>query len=599
MGEPSATRHAVVKAGDIVEGRYRIGEVLGEGGSGTVFLAEHVLIKRRVALKVLHPDLATDADVVQRFMNEARAAGTLGHPNIVESTDMGFTRDNIPYIVFEYLEGSLLTDEIYRIKGLPMRRAIRIAYQIASALEAAHNAGIVHRDLKSDNVFLTDREDVSDHVKVLDFGISRFAELEKDSSRPRPNWVMGTPEFMAPEQITAPDRVDRRADIYALGVILYEMLAGRRPFRADHDPHAVLHQVVHDPPPPLRVQSLVPGLQEMIVTKLLVKDPEKRYQSMKDVQAALEAFHLVTRPSDSLTPLSVPIPRFTPTDFPTPAAAGEVAPRPSAQVKLPPEKLGRGLVWLLGAVLAGGAGAGLMTMTARGAAGTDPLTAQALKTDADKLASLLDGEAKAAHLRASGIAQTPMLRAAIETDAATLKDMVGADFIIAPKAGEVMEVFQLREQQEPASLLRIPAGAPTLEVLAQGETRLAAMGDEIAVLASEPVMRQQGGQGGVVVLASRVNLGPVKAAFSEHALAATLTGLDKPVALVSGTDGAGSPTTIPVAAGDLRLSVSATVPQLRRAGEQMYRIPGFGAIGMSAVLFLMFVVTLLRGRSRA
>src|ERR1043165_8181344 len=296
----TANREAVVKAGDIVEGRYRIGEVLGEGGSGTVFLAEHVLIKRRVALKVLHPDLATDAEVVQRFMNEARAAGTLGHPNIVESTDMGFTRDNIPYIVFEYLEGSLLTDEIYRTKGLPMRRAIRISYQIASALEAAHNAGIVHRDLKSDNVCLTDREDVSDHVKVLDFGISRFAELEKDSSRPRPNWVMGTPEFMAPEQITAPDRVDRRADIYALGVILYEMLAGRYPFRADHDPHAVLHQVVHDSPPPLRVANLVPGLQEMIFTKLLVKDPEKRYQSMKDVQAALEAFHLVTRPSDSI-----------------------------------------------------------------------------------------------------------------------------------------------------------------------------------------------------------------------------------------------------------------------------------------------------------
>src|ERR1043165_2961160 len=120
----TANREAVVKTGDMVEGRYRIIKTLGEGGMGTVFLAEHTLIKRRVAIKVLHSDLATDADVVERFMNEARAAGTLGHPNIVESTDMGFTQGHVPYIVFEYLEGTLLTDEIYRVGGLPVRRCV-------------------------------------------------------------------------------------------------------------------------------------------------------------------------------------------------------------------------------------------------------------------------------------------------------------------------------------------------------------------------------------------------------------------------------------------------------------------------------------------
>src|SRR6187402_492877 len=148
----SATRDAVVKTGDVVEGRYRIIKTLGEGGMGTVFLAEHTLIKRRVAIKILHPELATDAEVIERFMNEARAAGTLGHPNIVESTDMGFTHGHVPYIIFEYLEGTLLTDEIYRVGGLPVRRAVWIATQIASALDAAHRANIVHRDLKSDNV---------------------------------------------------------------------------------------------------------------------------------------------------------------------------------------------------------------------------------------------------------------------------------------------------------------------------------------------------------------------------------------------------------------------------------------------------------------
>src|SRR6187551_3591178 len=139
------THEPVVRIGDVVEGRYRLLKVVGEGGMGTVFLAEHALIKRRVALKVLHRELAADADVIERFMNEARAAGTLGHPNIVESTDMGFTHEHVPYIVYEYLEGTLLTDEVYRVGGLPVRRAVRIAEQITSALHAAHNAGIVHR----------------------------------------------------------------------------------------------------------------------------------------------------------------------------------------------------------------------------------------------------------------------------------------------------------------------------------------------------------------------------------------------------------------------------------------------------------------------
>src|SRR4029077_4083220 len=127
-----------------------------------------------------------------------RAAGTLGHPNIVESTDMGFTANHVPYIVFEYLEGTLLTDEIYRVRGMPVRRVVKIAAQIASALSAAHRAGIVHRDLKSDNVFLTDKDDLLDHVKILDFGISRFLENEMSHglSGSQNGTIMGTPEFM-------------------------------------------------------------------------------------------------------------------------------------------------------------------------------------------------------------------------------------------------------------------------------------------------------------------------------------------------------------------------------------------------------------------
>ena len=304
-----------VEIGEVVEGRYKILRPLAEGGMGSVFLAEHWLIKRRVAMKILHRELADDAEMIRRFMNEALAAGTLGHPNIVESTDMGFTRGDVPYIVYEYIEGTLLTDEIYRLPELPIRRALRIAYQIASALDAAHNAGIIHRDLKADNVFLTDKFDALDHVKVLDFGISRF--LTSSQRTARKNTLMGTPEYMAPEQIIAPETVDKRADIYALGVVLYEMLAKRLPFpltaedgraKTKHTPdleatHAMLHRIVGEPPPPLVRHDAPPGLGEMICEKLLAKDPAKRYQTMKDVQGAIEAFASVTRSRNNSVPV--------------------------------------------------------------------------------------------------------------------------------------------------------------------------------------------------------------------------------------------------------------------------------------------------------
>ena len=304
----SMGRESVVKTGDMVEGRYRIIKTLGAGGMGTVFLAEHALIKRRVAIKILHPDLATDAHVVERFMNEARAAGTLGHPNIVESTDMGFTQDHVPYIVFEYLEGTLLTDEVYRVGGLPVRRAVWIATQIASALEAAHRANIVHRDLKSDNIFLTDKDDALDHVKVLDFGVSRFLEAEERNRA----MVVGTPEFMAPEQITDPEHVDKRADIYALGVILYEMLTARRPFSVDDDPRLLMHRICTEEPPPLLRNEVPHGLSTIILDKLMAKDRKHRYQTMGDVVSALEQF--ITRGDGTPVPRrrTQPIPVVTP-----------------------------------------------------------------------------------------------------------------------------------------------------------------------------------------------------------------------------------------------------------------------------------------------
>ena len=267
----------------IVDGRYRVIQKLADGGMGAVYLAEHVLLRRRRAVKVLHAELAADNAMVRQFLREASAAGTLGHPHIVQSTDMGVTPAGLPYIVFEYLDGVLLTQEIYRLGGLPAARAIEIADQIASALATAHDARIVHLDLKSDNVFLVDRGPEVDHVKILDFGISRFMDAELEASRR--GVVSGTPEYISPEQIRTPDRVDGRADIYALGVILYEMLSGRRPFPTA-EARVTLHRVLHEAPPPLR-RAVPAALERLVFDGLLAKSPKDRIQSMREVRVAL------------------------------------------------------------------------------------------------------------------------------------------------------------------------------------------------------------------------------------------------------------------------------------------------------------------------
>ncbi|HEU5060973.1 MAG TPA: serine/threonine-protein kinase, partial [Kofleriaceae bacterium] len=326
-------RDAVVHPGDVIDGRYRVIDVVGEGGMGTVYLAEHQLIKRRVAVKVLRPDLASDANVIKRFMNEARAAGTLGHPNIVESTDMGFIDRTVPYIVFEYLEGSLLTDEIARLGRLPVRRAVKITRQIASALGAAHHAGIVHRDLKSDNIFLTDRGEMMDHVKVLDFGISKF--LEAGDDRTRRGMVMGTPEFMAPEQITDPDSVDVRSDVYALGATLYEMLAGRRAFTND-DPRTLLHRIVHTDAPDIERPDLPRGLHDLVF-KMMAKNPDHRPQEMADVDAILDLYatHSDAAPQGAARPRRTAA-ALAPTEAPPPPkAVARDTPLPFEAAKTP------------------------------------------------------------------------------------------------------------------------------------------------------------------------------------------------------------------------------------------------------------------------
>ncbi|MEO6773328.1 MAG: serine/threonine-protein kinase [Kofleriaceae bacterium] len=601
-----------LKVGDSVEGRYKILKELDQGGMGSVFLAEHQLIKRRVALKLLRADLAEDADVLERFMNEARAAGTLGHPNIVESTDMGFTREGVPYIVFEFLEGSLLTDEIYRVRGLPPRRVFRIARQIASALHAAHEAGIVHRDLKSDNVFLTDRDEANDHVKVLDFGISRFLDAE-DSPRDRA-MVVGTPQFMAPEQITNPASVDRRTDIYALGVIIYEMLAAARPFENDDDPDALFEQIVSEAPPPFDLSDIPPGFETMLVERFLAKNPDNRFKTMADVEAALSAFAGVVRPvgrDSQPMPYAVPIGDVEDTapapdhgdQGSTPALGPALAPgaAPGKVVVLArPAPRRVSLAWLVAALVAAAAGIVLLVADPKKAAGPDPNLAL-VKGDADKLAYAIESATHAAQLRVDGLAQTPMLRAGVETDVATVNDMFKNEFSLKLDPGETFELLQKRDG-ELAAMLRVPKTA-ALAVRSDHQPRLHVTPHGLEVVVSTPVSSQRGNDAGAVAISAKIDLAPVIAQLQHHVRAAELRGLEAPLVLVppQGGSGSGSSTEIPVAIPKHLAAVAALVvtlpPPMARAPTLAWA--RWGCWALAGILGILYFVNLLRARRTA
>ncbi len=265
--------------GRVIDGRYRIEEQLGEGGMGVVYLASHTVLGKKLALKVLRGEMAKDEDTVKRFMQEAQAATAIGQQNIIDISDFGQLPDGTTYFVMEHLDGMALTKLIKQGGSVPMADAIRIIRQIAAALGAAHQVGVVHRDLKPDNVMLITRGGDPYFVKVLDFGIAKVGGAA--SKLTKTGMVFGTPHYMAPEQ-AAGQAVDRRTDIYALGVIMYEMFTGKVPFDADTF-MAILSKHMFEPPiPPSQQLSEVKlGAIEDVILKALAKKPEDRYQTME------------------------------------------------------------------------------------------------------------------------------------------------------------------------------------------------------------------------------------------------------------------------------------------------------------------------------
>jgi serine/threonine protein kinase len=290
--------------GQVLDGTYEIIRVLGEGGMGRVYEARHSrLHKKRFAVKLLHQELARQPEVVTRFQREAEASASIGHPNVMNVVDVNVTADGQPYIVAELLQGEQLGDYLDKVQKLPVPEAVRIVRQVCQALGAAHAQGIVHRDVKPENVFLTG--DLAKlkrvGVKVLDFGISKLAD-EGGEHLTKTGMVMGTPDYMAPEQARG-DRVDARADIYAVGAILYRALTGRKPFEG-LDPMATLTAVlVQEPERPSAIEPSIPLTLELVIQRAMAKRLSDRYSTMEELDLELAAFDTVHAPvSTSMLP---------------------------------------------------------------------------------------------------------------------------------------------------------------------------------------------------------------------------------------------------------------------------------------------------------
>jgi eukaryotic-like serine/threonine-protein kinase len=284
--------------GRTLVGRYKVERLLGAGGMGAVYRAEHVHMRKAVAVKVLHREMTYLPEVVRRFEREAVAAARIEHPNVAAATDFGRLEDGAFYLVLEYVEGRSLSKLLRERQALPMELALRITRQVAEALSAAHAADIVHRDLKPDNVMLLEKDGNPFFVKVLDFGIAKIQTGDAKEQLTQLGSVFGTPEYMAPEQASGTP-VDARADLYTLGILLYEMLSGRTPF-ADDDLVVVLTRQMTMDPPPLS-ESIDPAVSELVM-RMLHKDPDARIQTATEVVSAIDA--LLER---SLTPSPVSI----------------------------------------------------------------------------------------------------------------------------------------------------------------------------------------------------------------------------------------------------------------------------------------------------
>jgi len=301
----------LISAGQSI-GSYRILNKIGTGGMGAVYLAEHPLIGKKVALKVIHRELAGNKEVVQRFFQEAKAVTRINHEHIVEIHDFGVTPEGDHFYIMEYLEGKTLAQVLSAERTVEMMRSLHIGAQIASALAAAHANGVIHRDLKPDNVMLTHRLGDPDFVKLLDFGLAKiFASAS--AVKTAAGVLLGTPQYMSPEACESRSSIDARTDVYALGILLFQMCTGRLPFDGETMGEVLVKQVTQLPPAPRAINPNIPPSVEQIILRCLAKTPDHRFPTMNQLREALldpEAYLMKSppiAPARSIAPGEAPV----------------------------------------------------------------------------------------------------------------------------------------------------------------------------------------------------------------------------------------------------------------------------------------------------
>jgi serine/threonine-protein kinase len=274
--------------GQTLAGKYRVEKLIKHGGMGSVYRGKHVLMDKTVAIKVLRPSLAVDNAVVARFSREAKAASKISHPHAVSVTDFGEAENGVVFLVMEFLDGRTLKEAISQEGAFSGDRAVEIVRQVAGALDAAHSQGVVHRDLKSENIMLV-RHNGDEWAKVLDFGIAKIQQPEglRDVEITEANLVVGTPQYMSPEQCSQTGPLDPRSDVYSLGIIIFEMLTGRVPFTGE-SPTVIMMKQVQDPPPSVLLSRPdLPAAVDDVIKRALAKQPVDRFQTAGDLSAAL------------------------------------------------------------------------------------------------------------------------------------------------------------------------------------------------------------------------------------------------------------------------------------------------------------------------
>jgi len=335
--------------GMIIRGKYEVLSKVGSGGMASVYKARHVAFGEVVALKLVGTRLSGDADFLKRFRNEAVITRRLQHPNAVRVEDLDSTEDGRPFIVMEYVDGRSLRELVKSEGPQPLARAVSVSRQVAAALGAAHALGITHRDIKPDNILLGRGPDGAEHVKVLDFGIAKVREASEGAGEgytpTRTGMIVGTPQYISPEQAMGKrgDEVDGRADLYSLGVVLYEMVTGRLPFQSDTAMGMLLHHLQTAPTPPnlARPDLDIPAPLTDVLMRALQKDRDQRYANAEEMMTALD--RVAALPLPEAPPLAWPaVPVITPPPVRTPS--GSPTPRPLtptelAQIEAQPTKM--------------------------------------------------------------------------------------------------------------------------------------------------------------------------------------------------------------------------------------------------------------------